>query len=150
MTQIITNKQGLHHYEILEKYEAGIVLTGPEVKSLKSSRVNFRGSYITIDENNEAWLMNCHIAPYPPASGSQKNYDPLRRRKLLLSKKEIITLKTKVRQPGLTIIPISVYTKGSLVKIEIGLGRGKKQWDKREKIRRREQDREIRRRMKQG
>lgn len=148
MPKITTNKKALHDYQVLEKLEAGIVLSGPEVKSVKAGQINLKGSYISIDNNSEVWLVNTHIPPYKPAAASQTNYQPTRRRKLLLQKKEIDYLRGKSKEKGLTILPISVYTKGSLIKLEIGLVRGKKQYDKRVTIKKREIDREIRRKLK--
>jgi SsrA-binding protein len=148
MPNITTNKQGLHHYQILEKFEAGIVLSGPEVKSVKTGQINLKGSYISIDGQSQAWLVNAHIAPYKPASSLQSNYQPTKNRRLLLHKKDINYLLGKSRQTGLTILPISVYTKGSLIKLEVGLAKGKKKWDKREAIKKRDTDREIRRKLK--
>jgi len=148
MPNIAKNKQGLYDYEIFETYEAGIVLSGPEVKSIKAGQINLKGSYVTIDGRNEAWLIGAHISKYKPAAGVQADYDPMRKRKLLLAKKELISLKTKSQQPGLTILPISVYTKRGLIKCEIGLGRGKKKFDKREQMKKRQIQKDIRQRLK--
>lgn len=143
MSTLTANKKAFHDYHILEKYEAGIVLTGPEVKSVKLGQINLKSSYVT-QKNNELWLINCHIAPYKMAS-TQKDYKPTRDRKLLLNKKEISSLIGKLQSKGLTVLPLSVYTKGSLVKIKIGVARGKKEYDKRETIKKRETDRTIQR-----
>ncbi len=148
MGAIIRNKEGLFSYEVLEKYTAGLVLSGPEVKAVKGGQISLKGSYVSIDANNEAWLVNCHISPYKPASGQQQGYQPNQPRKLLLNRKEINSLIGKSKQKGLTIIPISVYTSRRLIKVEIGLARGKTQVDKRDSIRKREIDREIRRTLK--
>ncbi len=148
MAVIIRNKEGLFSYEVLETFEAGLALTGPEVKAVKNGQISLKGSYVTIDAKMEAWLINCHIAAYKPAQGQQKNYEPTQKRKLLLHKKEISALIGKGKQKGLTIIPVSVYTKKRLVKVEIALARGKSKIDKRESIKKRESDREIRRVMK--
>ncbi len=145
MAILAENKKVIHNYQILEKYEAGLVLSGPEVKSVKKGQINLKGSYITISPNQEAWLINAHIAPYPPAKREQKDYNPLRKRKILLHKKEIISLLGKSKQKGLTILPLKVYTKHGFVKIEIGLAKGKKKYDKRELIKKRETERKIRR-----
>jgi len=145
MAILAENKKVIHNYQILEKYEAGLVLSGPGVKSVKKGQINLKGSYITISPNQEAWLINAHIAPYPPAKREQKDYNPLRKRKILLHKKEIISLLGKSKQKGLTILPLKVYTKHGFVKIEIGLAKGKKKYDKRELIKKRETERKIRR-----
>jgi len=149
MSTLATNKKMLHDYAIVEKFEAGIVLSGPEVKSVKAGQINLKGSYISLDGQSQIWLIGAHIAPYKPAAARQGDYRPEQNRKLLLRKKEIDYLRGKSREKGLTIMPISVYTKGSLVKLEIGLVRGKKQFDKRETIKKREVDREISRHLKQ-
>lgn len=148
MAVIVRNKEGLFNYEILEKYAAGLVLSGPEVKAVKGGQISLKGSYVSIDGQGEVWLVNCHISPYKPAQGQQQGYQPTRPRKLLLNKKEISSLSGKGRQKGLTIIPISVYTSRRLIKVEIGLARGKNQIDKRDSIRKRESEREIRRTLK--
>ena len=148
MAVIVRNKEGLFNYEVLEKYTAGLVLSGPEVKAVKGGQISLKGSYVTIDSKSEVWLANCHISPYKPASGHQQGYQPDQPRKLLLNKKEISSLIGKSKQKGLTIIPISVYTSRRLIKVEIGLARGKTQIDKRDSIRKREIDREIRRTLK--
>ncbi|MBU0598510.1 SsrA-binding protein SmpB [Patescibacteria group bacterium] len=143
MPKITANKKVLFDYQVIEKLEAGIVLTGAEVKAIKGGFINLKGSYVTI-RGNELWLINCHISPYKMAS-SQGKYDPSHDRKLLLNKKEIASLIGTLKAQGLTVMPISVYTKGSLIKIEIGICRGRKKQDKRELIKRRESDRRIRR-----
>jgi SsrA-binding protein len=148
MKTIAQNKNALFNYETIETYEAGIVLSGPEVKSVKNGHLQLKGSYISIDADGEAWLVNAYISPYKPAQGAQQKYDPDRRRKLLLHKKEIDSLMGKTKQKGLTIIPISVYTKKGLVKVELALARGKTKVDKRESIKRREAAREISRALK--
>ncbi len=145
---IAENKRAYFDYEILETFEAGIVLSGPEVKAVKGGIVNLTGSYVNIDKAGIVWLTNMHIGPYPPAAGVQQNYNPTQPRKLLLRKKEIASLLGKSRIKGLTAIPLKVYTKGGLIKIEIGLCRGKKKWDKRETIKKREVERKIRQELK--
>ncbi|MDD4607125.1 MAG: SsrA-binding protein SmpB [Patescibacteria group bacterium] len=139
----ITNKTIFHDYEILETWTAGIVLSGPEVKSVKQQKLDLKGSYVNLDAKQELWLINCHIAPYPPAIQVQTNYQPTHSRKLLLTKKEIKTLIGKLQIKGLTLIPIKVYNNKGIIKIEIGLGRGLKKHDKREKIKQKETDRRI-------
>ena len=148
MPTLATNKKGLYDYQVLEKFEAGLVLSGAEVKSVKTGQINLSGSYVSLDPTGEAWLVAAHISPYKQARAHQINYDPSRRRKLLLKHQEISYLQGKSREKGLTILPISVYTKGSLIKLELGIARGKKQIDKRDIIKKRDVDREIRRRMK--
>lgn len=138
------NKEGLFDFQVLETFQAGIVLTGPEVKSVKNGQVSLKGSYISIDHNNQAWLVNCHISSYKPAQNVQKNYEPEHRRRLLLHKKEITSLQGKSKQKGLTMIPTCVYTINGLVKLDIALAKGKSKVDKRESIKKREVNREIR------
>ena len=149
MKILADNKRAYYDYEILEKYEAGIVLSGPEVKSIKAGRINLKGSYISIDKNKQIFLVNCHIAPYPPASAIQQDYNPTENRKLLLAKKEISSLAGKLQQKGLTSLPLKVYTKNGLIKVEIALVKGKKKWDKKELIKKRDIDRKIKQKMKQ-
>jgi len=147
MKTIATNKKGLFDYEILEKTEAGLVLTGPEVKSVKAGQINLSGSYISFDKNNEPWLLSCHISPYKPAALGVK-YKPERPKKLLLQKKEIISLRSKLQSGGgLTILPVSVYNKKGLIKVEIGVARGRRKFDKREVLKKRAVDKEIRSRL---
>lgn len=149
MKIIITNKEGLFGNEVLEKWQAGIVLSGPETKSVKLGQTSLKGSFIQIDSRGEAWLVNSYIGPYKPAKGQQTGYDPSKKRKLLLNRKEIDAMIGKKAQKGLTIIPISLYTNRRLVKAEIALVRGKTKLDKRETIKKREVQREIRRTLKQ-
>jgi len=143
---LIQNKKAYFDYEILEKTEAGIELLGFEVKSLKKGQGSLEGSHITI-RGNEAFIINMQIPPYQPAN-TPKDYDPLRNRRLLLTKKEISSLLEEEKQKGLTIIPLSVYNKGRKLKLEIAVVRGKKKYDKRETIKKRDTDREIRRTLK--
>ncbi len=149
MKIITENKKAGFDYEILDKWQAGIILTGPEVKSVKFGKINLTGSFVTLvfNEKNkkiEVWLKNCHISPYPKAGYSQKNYEPTRPRKLLLNKNEIHFLIGKEKIKGLTILPLSVYIKNGLVKVEIALAKGRKKFDKREKIKKREIEKRIR------
>ena len=132
------NRQARFLYEILETYEAGIELKGTEVKSIRAGKANLRDGYAII-RNGEIWLLNVHISPYQ-ASSSYFNHDPLRTRKLLLHKKEINKLIGKVEQKGLTLVPLKMYLKGSLVKVSIGLARGKKLHDKRDTLKRRQDE----------
>ena len=147
----IINKRARYDYEILDKFEAGLVLKGVEVKSIKQGNISLKGAYVTLKKTKkelpEAWLINAHISKYPPA-GKQSYYDPERSRKLLLKKKEINYFIGKKQEQGLTIIPLSVYTKKGRIKLEIGLGKGKKKHDKRETIKKRDTERKIRRALK--
>jgi SsrA-binding protein len=144
MPNLATNKHGLHDFQVIEKLEAGIALTGAETKSAKGGHINMKGSYVSVDPENNVWLVGCHISPYKPAI-DREAYNPIRRRRLLLNKKEIDFLREKSKERGLTIMPISVYTKGGLVKLEVGLAKGKKLRDKREIIKKRQIDRDIHR-----
>jgi SsrA-binding protein len=145
-TPEIKNKKAYFDYEILEKYEAGIELKGTEVKSIREGKVNLRDSFVRI-ENGEAYLFNAYIAPY--THGNLFNHEPTRRRKLLLHKREIKRLLGKVQEKGLTIVPLRMYfNKRGKVKVEIALVRGKKKYDKREAIKRRELEREAQKAMK--
>ena len=140
------NKKAYFNYQILEKFEAGIVLAGYEVKSIKSGRINLAGSYVII-KNEEAYLINASIPPYQPKNVPPE-YDYSRQRKLLLKKKEIKYLIGKTRQKGLTLVPLKMYTKKREVKLEFGVAKGKKKADKRELIKKREVKREIRKALK--
>lgn len=142
MKIITQNRKAFHDFHIEEKVEAGIALVGTEVKSLREARVNLKDSYVVI-KDSEAILLNCHISPY--THGNIMNHDPLRSRKLLLHKKEIMKLQSKVVQKGYSLIPLKMYFKGPHIKVEIGLAKGKRQYEKRESIRRKEADREIQR-----
>lgn len=146
--EITTNKKAYHNYEILETIEAGIVLSGAEVKSVKQGKIDLTGSYVTLDKNQIPWIINVNIAPYPPAKGDQQGYNPSQPRRLLLKKKEISSLIGKIKTKGLTIIPLKVYNKRGLIKVEIGIARGKKKIDKREEIKRKEIEKKIREEMK--
>lgn len=146
MPRLADNKRALFDYEILQKYEAGIVLSGQEVKSAKSGLVNLRGAYVTV-KDEEVFLLNSHIPQYAKAIKIGA-YDPYQTRKLLLNKKEIDHLMGKIREKGLTVIPLSVYTKANRIKLEIALCRAKKTHDKRDNIKKRETDRQIKRAVK--
>ena len=139
---VAVNRRAYHDYFIDEKYEAGVMLTGPEVKSVRSGRCNLREGFVKVD-GGEAWLEGVHISPYDQAS--RMNADPTRPRKLLLHKKEISSLIGKVRQKGYTLIPLRVYFTRNHAKVEVGLARGKRQYDKRAAIAEREAKREIER-----
>ncbi len=143
---LATNRKAFHDYHIEETQEAGIVLTGTEIKSVRAGSVNLRDSYAQV-RNGEMWLMNVHIAPYEPAS--RQNVDPYRDRKLLLHRREIMRLFGRVQEKGFTLIPLRMYLKKNKAKIEIGLARGKRQYDKRAAIAARESQLEIQRAVKE-
>ena len=142
---IATNRKAYHDYTILETLEAGVVLSGSEIKSVRESRVSLGESYVKIEKDG-LWLTGAHIARYDPAS--YMGHDPTRRRRLLLHRKEINRLRSKLQEKGLTLVPLKMYIKERLAKVEIGLGRGKKLYDKRETIMRRDVEREIERTLK--
>jgi SsrA-binding protein len=143
---ISDNRQARHLYEILETYEAGIELKGTEVKSIRAGKVNLRDGYALL-RNGEGWLINVHISPYD-ASSAYFNHDPRRTRKLLLHGREIRKLIGQVEQKGLTLVPLKMYMKGSFVKVSLGLGKGKKLHDKRDAIKKRDDQRDMARAMK--
>ena len=146
MSTFSENRKAYFDYEILEKFEAGLVLSGAEVKSIRGGRMNLTGSYINF-HNGEPYLIGASIAPYQPKN-QPIDYDPSRTRKLLFNKKEIDYFLGKIKQKGLTLIPLKVYNKGRRIKIEIGLARGKKQYDKRAAIAKRETAKKIERELK--
>jgi SsrA-binding protein len=135
------NRRAGYEYHLQERFEAGLVLTGTEVKSARAGKIQLRDSYAEI-AGNEGWLVNSHISPY--SHGNRENHDPLRRRKLLLHRNEIDKLLGKTREKGLTLIPTKVYLKQGRIKCEVALARGKKIHDKRETERKREQESEAR------
>jgi SsrA-binding protein len=137
---IASNRKAFHDYFVLQKFEAGIALTGTEVKSLREGRANLKDSYVGF-ENGEAFLLAAHISPY--AHGNRENHDPERPRKLLLHRREIERVREQVIEKGLTVVPLRLYFRGSRVKAEIAVVRGKKQYDKRESEKRREAEREA-------
>lgn len=143
---IAVNRKARHDYELVQSFEAGIVLTGTEVKALRQNKLNMSDSYASIDRFGEIWLYNIHIGIYD--QGNINNHDPLRLRKLLLNKKEIRKLRSKVEEKGHTLVPLKFYFKNGKVKVELGLMRGKKMYDKREDIKRRDAEREMDRRVK--
>ncbi|MER3428776.1 MAG: SsrA-binding protein [Pyrinomonas sp.] len=143
---IVTNRAALHDYQILDRYEAGIALTGTEVKSIRNGQIQLRDSYVAV-RDGEAWLMNAHISPY--AHGNRLNHEPLRTRKLLLHRHEIERLAKASSVRGMTLVPTRVYLKNGRVKLEIGVARGKKMHDKREAEMRRTIERETRAQLKQ-
>lgn len=142
-TTTIVNKKARHDYEVLDTFEAGISLTGPEVKSVRLGRVQLKESHAHISEAGEVRMVNAHFSPYPFAQND--DYEPTRSRVLLLRKKEIDELKGKLQQKGLSLVPLKMYLKGNRFKVELGLVRGKKQFEKREKIKQRDLSREMRR-----
>jgi len=131
---ITKNKQAYFDYEILDTFEAGLVLSGPEVKAIKIGQINLKGSYINIKDGHYAYLVNAHISAYHPAVNQQRDYNPYQQRQLLLHTKELRELYGKSKEAGLTIIPLEVYLSHSLIKLKIGIARGKKKHDKRESI----------------
>ncbi len=143
---ISTNKKAFHDYFVIESFEAGIELCGTEVKSLRKGGVNLKDAWCSIDDG-EIWIKGMHISPYE--QGNIFNKDPLRVRKLLMHKREIMRLLGQLKQQGLTLIPLSIYFKGSLVKVQVGLCKGKKLYDKREDMAKRDAKRDIERNLKE-
>ena len=143
----ISNRKARHDYHVLETVEAGIVLTGTEVKSLRKGTANLQDSYAQI-KNGEVWLHGMHISPYE--QGNINNHEPRRTRKLLLQKSQIRKLLSRTKDKGVTLIPLSVYFKGPYAKVELSIAQGKKSYDKREAIAKRDADREIAKRMKRS
>lgn len=146
MKILAQNKRAYHDYQILERYEAGLSLIGQEVKSIKGGRISLAGSYVVL-QDKEFFLVGANVPPYQPKN-APPDYNPQRPRKLLLKKAEIKTLIGKRQQKGLTLVPLRVYTKGGMIKLEFGLCRGKKKVDKREEIKKKEAEREMKRAMK--
>jgi SsrA-binding protein len=141
---VATNRKARHEYEVLDTFEAGLVLKGPEVKSLREGKVGFQDAFARV-EGGEVWLHSLHISPYEQAN--RFNEDPLRPRKLLLHRQEILRLIGKVEEKGLTLIPLSIYFRRGYAKVTLALARGRKTYDKREKLRRKTQEDEARRAM---
>ncbi|MGX6970769.1 SsrA-binding protein SmpB [Vagococcus bubulae] len=139
---IAQNRKARHDYSVFETFEAGIVLQGTEIKSIRQRRVNLKDGFARV-RNGEAYLMNVHISPYE--QGNIFNHDPLRTRKLLLHKKQIIKIETEMKNPGVTLIPLKLYIKDGFAKVLLGLAKGKKQYDKREDLKRKDMNREINR-----
>lgn len=137
---IATNRKANFEYEILSRYEAGMIITGTEVKSIRDGKINIQESYGRII-NDEVWIINSHINEYK--YGNINNHEPLRNRKLLLNKREIRKIKQQLQEKGLTLVPLKIYFKGSLVKAEIGIAKGKKLFDKRESIKKRDIERNL-------
>ncbi len=144
--QLVANRSALHEYHILDKYEAGIALTGTEVKSVRAGQIQLKESYVSVREG-EAWLFNAHISPY--THGNRLNHEPTRTRKLLLHRREIDKLSKESEVKGMTLVVTRVYLKNGRVKFEIGVARGKKLYDKRETEMRRTVERETRAQMKE-
>jgi len=145
LTSITKNKKAFHDYHIIEGYEAGLVLFGDEVKSIKGKHINLKGGFVDI-ENGEAWLNECHVSPYKQSN--RKTQDPTRKRKLLLNHTQIENIAKAINEKGVTAIPIEVYLKKGLIKVNIGICRGKKLYDKRETLKKRSQEIEINRQLK--
>ena len=143
---IVTNRSAFHEYHILDKYEAGIALTGTEVKSIRAGSIQLKDSYVSV-RDGEAWLFNAHISPY--SHGNRENHEPVRTRKLLLHRREIERLSKETEIKGMTLVVTRVYLKKGRVKFEIGVARGKKLYDKRETEMRRTVERETRAQMKE-
>ena len=144
--EILTNRQAYHEYHILDKFEAGAVLVGTEVKSIMAGRIQLKDSYVAI-KDEEVWLMNAHISPY--SHGNRQNHEPFRTRKLLLHKKEIEKLERETTQKGMTLVVTSIYWKSGRIKFEIGVAKGKKLYDKRESEMQKTDDRETRQQLKE-
>lgn len=141
---IATNRKARHEYHLFDEYEAGLVLKGSEIKSIRAGQISIKEAYVQVNED-EAWLIDAHIAPYDQAS--HFNHEPRRPRKLLLHKREIREMYDEVRQKGVTIIPLRVYLSEGLAKIEIAVAKGKKLYDKRQTIAKRDAQREIERQL---
>lgn len=139
---VAQNKKGFHDYFIEETYEAGLVLQGTEIKSIRAGRVNLKDSYARV-QNGEVWVYSMHISPYE--QGNRFNHDPLRPRKLLLHKKEIAKLMGDTKEVGYTLVPLKIFLKNGYAKISLGLGKGKKTYDKREDMKKKEAKREVER-----
>lgn len=144
--EIINNRQAYHEYHILDKYEAGAVLQGTEVKSIMAGRVQLKDSYVAV-KDGEVWLFNVHISPY--SHGNIQNHEPLRTRKLLLHRKEIEKLEKETTQKGMTLVVTAIYWKNGRIKFEIGVAKGKKLYDKRETEMRKTVDKETRQQLKE-
>lgn len=143
---LATNRSAYHDYFIDETLEVGLVLTGSEIKSIRAGQINLKESYITV-KNGQVWLFGSHVSPYNPSS--RENHEPTRNRRLLLHKREIAKLEDKIQQKGFTLVPTKVYLKHNVAKLELGVARGKKLYDKRETIAARDSKREIERALKE-
>jgi SsrA-binding protein len=145
LKMVASNRKALHDYFVENTYEAGIALTGTEIKSVRAHRVNLQDGFVQI-RNGEAWLLNVHISPYE--FGNRENHDPRRERRLLLHRQEIRKLQSKVSERGWTVVPLRLYLRDGLAKVEIALVRGKRLYDKRDAVAERDMDRELRRTVK--
>ena len=145
---IAKNPTAKHNYTIIDTLESGIVLTGTEIKSIRAGKVNLKDSYASINKNGEVYIYSMHISPYE--HGNIFNKDPLRARKLLLNRREINKIIGLINQKGYSLVPVSLYFKGSLVKLELGIGKGKKLYDKRQDIAKKDAEMKIRRAMKEN
>ena len=143
---LATNRKVRHDFEVLESFEAGLALRGSEIKSIRAGQVSIKEAFVRIDERLEAWLVDAHIAPYDPAS--RENHDPTRPRKLLLHRKQIAEMWDEVRQKGLTIVPTQVHLRDGRAKVQIALARGKRKYDKRQDILKKDMERELESQMK--
>jgi len=143
---VIINRKARHDYHILESMEAGLALKGSEVKSIREGKISLKDSYARI-EKGEAWLVGCHISAYTNQNTFEP-YNPTRTRKLLLHKKQLLRLHATVKEKGLTLLPLKVYFRNGIAKLELGIGKGKKLYDKREDLKKKEADRQIERAMK--
>ncbi len=146
-TEILNNRQAYFEFHILDKFEAGAVLVGTEVKSIMAGRIQLKDAYVTIREG-EVWLFNAHISHY--SHGNKQNHDPLRSRKLLLHRKEIVKLEKETTQKGMTLVVTRIYWKSGRIKFEIGVAKGKKLYDKRETEMRKTIEKETMQQLKQG
>ena len=142
---IASNRKARHDYEIVQVYETGIILQGTEVKSLRHGKCSLLDAYATFTDKNslELYLVNCHISPYD--FGNRENHEPKRQRKLLVNRSEAIKMRNAVNEKGITLIPLSIYFSGRFVKVELGLAKAKRKYDKRETLKERDSDRDIRR-----
>lgn len=145
---IAKNPTAKHNYTIIDTLESGIVLTGTEIKSIRAGKVNLKDSYASINKNGEVYIYSMHISPYE--HGNIFNKDPLRARKLLLNRREINKIIGLINQKGYTLVPVSLYFKGSLVKLKLGIGKGKKLYDKRQDMAKKDAEMKIRRAMKEN
>jgi len=143
---VATNRKARHQYQFHDAFEAGMVLVGSEIKSIRAGRVSLQDGYVQFEEG-EAWLVNVHIAPYDPAN--RQNHEPRRRRKLLLHRREIDRLRGRVQERGYTVVPTKIYLKDGRAKVEIALARGKKQYDKRQTLAQRDSKRQMERAVKE-
>lgn len=143
---IVTNRAAFHDYHILDKYEAGVVLQGTEVKSIMDGRIQLKESYVSV-RDGEIWLFNAHVSPY--SHGNRENHEPLRTRKLLLHKREIERLEKEIMQKGMTLVITRIYWKNGRIKFEIGVAKGKKLYDKREDLKSRTIEKETRAQLKE-